>query len=318
MKMIKIFTLFLLSLLLTGCGVHRSLDRTPARFAVTEELMQAELSEVTDCAEELPAPLNRFPREIFQEATDAWEQYLLPPGYPCFLYSYEHDGQIFSYMVVLDITDSPARGFPNNNEYQLVSQSVQVRLCSSTAVMWDRQADTLTVWEDAPLTPTVTADIKIVKSGDTVGTVLHEWVGGGTVAAREEPPSASFPFDFLAILFNQIFSNKTPDALTELRYGIIEDVEHNGTVTAWIDHSDSEYTHDEDALRHCRDTFQTNYKYQSLLQNGMGIGGVWATHWGTMTDAEHYFFLECYFYELNDSVMQDIEWEVGVAVGFEK
>ncbi len=308
-------------------------------------------------AKELPIPLHLLPRELLQKETNEWIEYIPPIGGGVYyLFSYDAGDEIVSYVVMLDIISSTYIGShtgaieADGKEISLygTKQDLRIGVASNCAVKWNKDTDSLTVWAAPPLRPEVKATLQMEKEeyeGDNVGTVLTEWSFSGRVTDPSTQPYTPHPFtnviteitnwlfadkqiseigtpgfstNIITEVTNWVFADKQIDAIEQLSYGIIKDAEHRGEISYWSDYSKQEHTDSEYVLMAARDSFQSNYLYQSYNYDGTALGGVSITHNGQLKNESDYALLSGRFTGTDPQIAEQIQWNINISLSFGK
>ena len=338
MKRIRILSLLLLlALCLGGCSnIHHSvITRTPVLHSVckadmpgapTEEDLAALDSDIF--SKELPVPLHLIPRELFQTATNEWIEYIPTiGGGACYLFSYDAGEEIISYVVLLDVTSQSMKDSHvttkqiGEKEYTFYGtrQDVQIRLASNTAVKWNKETDSLTVWANPPFTPEIKATLRMEKEeyeGDNLGTVLTEWSLNGRISTPLNAIDTPVFFtNVITEITNWLFADeKEVKAISELSYGIIKDAEHRGEISYWSDYREQDHTDNESVFITTRDSFQNNYLYQSYNYDGTALGGVSVTHNGQLKNELDYILLSTHFTGTDPEIARQIKWTINISL----
>ena len=333
MKLFRILTLTLiLSLLLCGCRAYSSadfeLDRSPIAFAITKEEYANPPQDTKEQEySHLNQPLHLIPRELLTTPHDGWVQYIQSDGIGVYyLYSYDAGRSVNTYVVFLDIIAStmlPTRSFTAEvgaeYTFYVSQQRIQISPGFIGAVKWDKESDTLAVWEDPPLQPVVQVNsIQMDKGSDEVGTVLTEWLYGATVSDPIPKNDRIIGTNIISALIRRLTVGQSYDGLTRLSYAIIDAPRENGSITEWHDSEEHDFTKYTDAHKGGLASFQNNYITQSQFYGNIALGGLCAYPNGKLTDTAHNIFLECTFSAPNQQFAKHLNWRIDIALSLEK
>ena len=328
MKILRILisTLILLCSCSASHAADRAVDRSPVAFSVSrQELINAPQDPKEQEYSHLNQPLHLIPRELLQTATDSWIEYIQPEGIGVYyLYSYDAGRSVNTYVVFLDIITStmlPTRSFTAEvgaeYTFYVSQQRIQISPGFIGAVKWDKESDTLAVWEDPPLQPVVQVNsIQMDKGSDEVGTVLTEWLYGATVSDPIPKNDWIIGTNIISALIRRLTVGQSYDGLTRLSYAIIDAPRENGSITEWHDSEEHDFTQYKDTGGLV--TFQNNYITQSQFYGNIALGGLCAYPNGKLTDTAHNIFLECTFSAPNQQFAKHLNWRIDIALSLEK
>lgn len=332
MKISRILILTLtLSLLFCGCRSHRSadleVDRSPVPFAINkEELANPPQDPKGQEYSRLNQPLHLIPRELLTTPNGIWTEYVQPEGIGVYyLYSYDAGQSVNTYIVYLDIiarTLLPTHGFTAEVGAEYTFYAAQQRLQISPgfigAVKWDKTTDTLSVWKNPPFQPTVQiSEITVSKGTEDIGTVLTDWLYGGTVSDPLYQNDHILGVNVISKIIRRLTVGRPHNALNNVLYGVILDPEHNGTFAEW---NTVDYSHHIDHESECRNgsaSFHNNYLSQDRLYDNIGFGSVSVLPNGKLTDTSHRIFFESNFSGMDQTFAKQLEWKIGITLSLE-
>ena len=333
MRILRILILILTLILLCSCSGYkaadRAIDRSPVAFAVSKQgLINAPQDPKEQEYSHLNQPLHLIPRELLQEATNCWSQYIQPEGIGVYyLYSYDAGKSINTYVVYLDIiaqTTLPFHGFTTElgDEYTFYNAQQRIRISPGFvgAVKWDKATDTLSVWENPPYNPTVQINsIQVDKGSEEIGTVLTEWLYSGTVSDPISKNADRIPgTNIIPSVINHLIPYLSYDALNSLSYGIIYNPEENGSITESmsVGHSDLIIGHEEWWNGHA--SFPNNYISQNRMNRCIGIGSVSIIPNGKLNQLSDHMFIECNFSGTSMTFAEHLDWKIDISLSLER
>lgn len=334
MKLYRILLLILtLSLLLCSCRPHQpvdcEVDRSPVPFAVSREgLANAPQDRQGQAYSRLNQPLHLIPRELLQTASDRWIEYIQPEGIGVYyLYSYDAGETVNTYVVYLDIISQtllPTKGFDYEIEHEYTFYVGQQRLQVSPgfmgAIRWAKATDTLSVWENPPLQPTVQiSSMELTKGGEEIGTVLTDWLYSSTISDPTHQNHGTIPgTNVIADILRCLTVEKPYHALTDISYGIIHNPEENGAISEWSHAEYFHFTNPNHEKKNGFASYHNNHLSQGRLYNGMGIGGIRIHPNGKLTDPSHRMRIECNFSGIDPSFAKRLDWKINISISLEK
>lgn len=334
MKFFRIFLLIsALALLLCGCRNYSVADLEVSKSPVAYALDKSELANPPQDPKEqeysrLNQPLHLIPRELFTSENGIWTEYIQPEGIGVYyLYSYDAGESINTYVVYLDIlahTTLPYHGFTTElgEEYTFYTaqQRIQISPGFIGAVKWDKTTDTLSVWENPPYHPVVQINsIQVEQKSEEIGTVLTEWLYGGTITDPQYSVNNRIPgINVIADIIRYLTVDKPYNALNLVSYAIIENPKENGSITAWKKSEDLPFTSPKNERRGGIVSFQNNYITQSNFYGNLALGGICVYPNGKLTDTAHNMFLHCAFSMADMQHAEQLNWRMDVSLSLAK
>lgn len=334
MKYIRILLLALtLLLLLCACRYHGPADftavKSPTAFAISKDkLANPPQDPKGQKYSRLNQPLHLIPRELLQTPSDQWIEYLQPEGIGVFyLYSYDAGKSVNTYVVYLDIisqTIFPSQGFTTElgeeHTFYTAQQRIQISPGFIGAIQWEKASDTLSVWENPPYHPVVQiTSIQADKKNEEIGTVLTEWIYGGSVKEPLHSLTNRIPgTNIIADIVRRLTVDEPYDALNRISYAIIRNPEENGAITEWQDSDQLHFTDRKAEVQGGHVSFHGNYLTQSNFYGNIGLGGICLYPNGTLTDTAHRVFMECTFSGTNIQLGEHLNWRIDISLSMER
>ena len=333
MRILRILIPILTLILLCSCSGHkaadRAVDRSPVAFSVSKQgLINAPQDPKEQEYSHLNQPLHLIPRELLQTATDNWIEYIQPEGIGVYyLYSYDAGKSINTYVVYLDIiaqTTLPFHGFTTElgEEYTFYNAQQRIRISPGFvgAVKWDKATDTLSVWENPPYNPTVEINsIQVEKESEEIGTVLTEWLYGGTITDPQYNANKLIPgINIIAKIVRRLTLDNPYDALNLVTYALIENPQENGSITKWKKSEELHFTSPKEEHRNSIVSFQNNYIAQSNFYGNLALGGICVYPNGKLADTAHNIVLQCTFSTTDMPYDGQMNWRIDLSLSLEK